>query len=151
MTPSPTSARQSKSSRFLVDLSKSSSPLYRCAIMTEHMTDRDRMPPPSRRSSSSTHSVPAARTMAATSSASSVASSGLFSAATKAETLRIAGTKCWACSTAAPEICHVVPHHDPQVTPDYPIFLTTKLTTSLCSDPCMGASWSLHLQLQKYA
>ncbi|KAJ5509084.1 hypothetical protein N7527_011227 [Penicillium freii] len=48
------------------------------------------------------------------SSSSSVASSG-FSAATKAETFRIAGTKCWACSTTAPEIRHVVPHHDPQI------------------------------------
>ncbi|CAG8901713.1 unnamed protein product [Penicillium egyptiacum] len=53
--------------------------------------------------------------MAAALSCSSIASSGLFSAATKAETLRLAGAKCWACSTAAPEICHVVPHPDPQI------------------------------------
>ncbi|KAJ5359985.1 hypothetical protein N7517_009176, partial [Penicillium concentricum] len=65
-------------------------------------------PPYSRRSS-------AAHTMTTSSSGSSIASSGLFSAATKAETLRIAGTTCWACSTRAPEICHVVPHHDPQI------------------------------------
>ncbi|KAJ5773747.1 hypothetical protein N7457_008643 [Penicillium paradoxum] len=64
----------------------------------------------------------AAHTMTASSSGSSIASSGLFSAATKAETLRIAGTTCWACSTRAPEICHVVPHHDPQVLLEYPIF-----------------------------
>lgn len=26
---------------------------------------------------------------------------------------RIAGPKCWAYSTRVPEICHIVPHHDP--------------------------------------
>lgn len=70
---------------------------------------------------------------AASSSASRVASSGLFSTATRAETLRIAGTRCWACSTGAPEICHVVPHHDPQVTPDHPIFSSTTTSNKLTS------------------
>ncbi|KAJ5178231.1 uncharacterized protein N7500_000930 [Penicillium coprophilum] len=53
--------------------------------------------------------------MATSSSGSSIAISGFFSAAIQAETLRIAGTTYWACSTRAPDICHVVPHHDPQL------------------------------------
>ncbi|KAJ5130277.1 uncharacterized protein N7515_006316 [Penicillium bovifimosum] len=56
--------------------------------------------------------------MAASSSSSSIASSGpsgVFSAATKSETLRLAGTECWACSTRMPDICQVVLNHDPQI------------------------------------
>lgn len=49
------------------------------------------------------------------SSNNSSVSSGTFSEATRLETKRLAGNKCWACSNLHVEIAHVVAISDTQV------------------------------------